>query len=136
MCGCACRCKKKRRKERKIPTVCNTPFISLKLCVCVGVGVLLICEYVGVGVFKGVWVSVWMCHTCVGVRVGVKKRARREHTSKITHIGHCIAAPAIRLDSFIFGNWLKTGSLSSVSPCGAVGLSLSLSCFPPVAEMR
>ena len=38
--------------------------------------------------------------------------------------------------SFIFGNWLKTGSLSSVSPCGAVGLSLSLSCFPPVAEMR
>ena len=73
--------------------MCNTPFISLKLCVCVGVGVLLICEYVGVGVFKGVWVSVWMCHTCVGVRVGVKKRARKEHTSKITHIGHCIAAP-------------------------------------------
>ena len=33
-----------------------------------------------------------MCHTCVGVRVGVKKRARKEHTSKITHIGHCIAA--------------------------------------------
>ena len=85
--------KRKGEKKGKF-LLCIIPLSSVWNCVCALVWEF--CSYVSMLEWVCLKVCRWVCGcvTHVWVCVWVWKSARgKEHTSKITHIGHCIAAP-------------------------------------------